>query len=396
MIDAPDYTPLEQPAPVATASRGFTIGVPACRYESERRFPLTPEGASRLIDRGFRVKIESGASAPIHYTDNQYLRAGCDVVSRSEALQCEIVLHLAPLEAADVKHLRRGALLLTLLSADQMTREYVKLLMEKHTVAIAMDLIEDEHGHRPFADILAEIDGRAAMAMAASLLADSEHGKGMLLGGIAGINPCEVVILGSSIAAISAARTATGMGAMVRMFDNDVYSLRHASRELGAGLITSAMHPRVISGALHTADVIIATPTTDTTPYVVDSDEAMLLKRGVLTFDLTGCHNTPFPSMQRVDLARAETNKCRRPEGWRVCYIHAGSAVPRTCAMALSNTLMTMLTSVFTCDGVHNALKLLPGLRKAAYLFLGHLVNEEIGEKTGIRALDINLYLTLS
>lgn len=390
-----DYTPLEQPSQVATASRGFTIGVPAYRHESERRFPLTPEGASRLIERGFRVKIESGAAAPIHYTDNQYLRAGCDVVSRSEALQCEIVLHLSPLDMADVRHLRRGALLLSLLSPELVTKEYVKALMEKHTVAIALDLIEDEHGHRPFADILAEIDGRAAMAMAASLLADSEHGKGILLGGIAGINPCEVVILGSGIAAVSAARTATGMGAIVRMFDNDVYSLRHASRELGASLITSAMHPRVISGALHTADVIIATPTTDTS-YSIDSDEAMLLKRGVLAFDLTDRRMSPFPSMQPIDLARADSYKCRRPEGWRACYIHAGSAVPRTCAMALSNTLMTMLTSVFTCDGVHNALKLLPGLRKAAYLFLGRLVNEEIGAKTGIRALDINLYLTLS
>lgn len=390
-----EYTPLEQPASVSTASRGFTIGVPACRHEGERRFPLTPEGASRLIERGFRVKIESGASAPIHYTDNQYLRAGCDVVSRSEALQCEIVIHLSPLDMPDVRHLRRGSLLLTLLSTELVSKEYIKALMEKHTVAIALDLIEDEHGHRPFADILADIDGRAAMAMAASLLADSEHGKGILLGGIAGINPCEVVILGSGIAAVSAARTATGMGAIVRMFDNDVYSLRHASRELGASLITSAMHPRVISGALHTADVIIATPTSDSS-YTIDSEEAMLLKRGVLTFDLTDRGMSPFPSMQPIDLARADSNKCRRPDGWRACYIHAGSAVPRTCAMALSNTLMTMLTSVCTCDGVHNALKLLPGLRKAAYLFLGKLVNEEIGERTGIRALDINLYLTLS
>lgn len=390
-----EYTPLEQPASVSTASRGFTIGVPACRHEGERRFPLTPEGASRLIERGFRVKIESGASAPIHYTDNQYLRAGCDVVSRSEALQCEIVIHLSPLDMPDVRHLRRGSLLLTLLSTELVSKEYIKALMEKHTVAIALDLIEDEHGHRPFADILAEIDGRAAMAMAASLLADSEHGKGILLGGIAGINPCEVVILGSGIAAVSAARTATGMGAIVRMFDNDVYSLRHASRELGASLITSAMHPRVISGALHTADVIIATPTSDSS-YTIDSEEAMLLKRGGLTFDLTDRGMSPFPSMQPIDLARADSNKCRRPDGWRACYIHAGSAVPRTCAMALSNTLMTMLTSVCTCDGVHNALKLLPGLRKAAYLFLGKLVNEEIGERTGIRALDINLYLTLS
>lgn len=391
-----EYTPLEQAATVATASRGFTIGVPACRHEGERRFPLTPEGASRLTERGFRVKIESGASAPIHYTDAQYLRAGCDVVSRSEALQCEIVLHLPPLEREDVRHLRRGCMLLSLLSPDLVSREYIKELMNRHTVAIALDLIEDEHGHRPFADILSEIDGRAAMAMAASLLADSVHGKGILLGGIAGINPCEVVILGSGIAAVSAARTASGMGAMVRMFDNDVYSLRHASRELGASLITSAMHPRVISGALHSADVIIATPMTDTS-FAIDSDEAMQLKRGVLAFDLTDRHASPFRSMQPIDLARADSvRSSRRPEGWRVCYIHAGNAVPRTCAMALSNTLITMLTSVCTCDGVQNALKLLPGLRKAAYLFLGRLVNEEIASRTGLRALDINLFLTLS
>ena len=135
---------------------------------------------------------------------------------------------------ADVRHLRRGALLLTLLSPELVTKEYIKSLMDRHTVAVALDLIEDEHGHRPFADILAEINGRAAMAMAASLLADSEHGKGILLGGIAGLNPCEVVILGSDIAAISAARTATGMGLRSGCLTTTctAYAMRHANSEL--------------------------------------------------------------------------------------------------------------------------------------------------------------------
>lgn len=389
------YIPLEQPAAVGTSRRGLTIGFPACDHPSERRFPLTPEGGARLMELGFRVKVESGAAAPIHYTDNQYLRAGCDVVTRDEALRSDIVVHTSPLALRDIRHLRRGSMLLTLLAPSLQEPEAIRALMERHTIAIALDLVEDARGNRPFADILAEIDGRAAMAMAASLLADSEHGKGILLGGIAGINPCEVAILGGDIAACSAARTAVGMGAIVRMFGSDVYSLRQAARELGPGLICSDMHPRVVSAALRSADVIIATPGVERR-WRLDCDEAAMLKRGVLVFDLTGAEagSRPFPSMQPIELAMAGAFKSRRPEGYRVCYVNAGSAVPRTCAMALGNTLVTMLSEVYTCDGVSNALKLLPGLRRAAYLFLGHVVNEKIGARAGLRALDINIYLT--
>lgn len=393
-----EYTPLEQPAAVATARRGLSIGFPSCGNDGAHRFPLTPEGGARLIENGFRVKIESGAATPIHSTDNQFLRAGCDIVSREETLRCDIVVHTSPIDIADIKTLRRGTLLLTLLAPVLRRPATVKALIEKHAIAIALDLLEDCRGNRPFADILAEIDGRAAMAMAASLLADSEHGKGILLGGIAGINPCEVVVLGSDIAAISAATTAAGMGAVVRMFDSDVYSLRQAARELGPGLICADMHPRVVSAALRTADVVIATPGLDSR-WHLDSDEAALLKRGVLTFDLTGrtADRVPFPSMRRINLSEASSNLLRRPEGYAVCYINAGGVVPRTCAMAMSNTLVTMFGDLCSCGGgVNNALKLLPGLRKAAFLFLGHVVNEEAGEATGIRAFDINLYLSLN
>lgn len=389
------FTPQEQPMATATSRRAFSIGFPACDRPGERRFPLTPEGGARLVELGFRVNIESGAGNPIHYTDNQFLRGGCDVVTHTDALQSDIVIHTSPLSLPDIRLLRRGTILFTLFSPSMQEPAALRALMERHTIAIALDLIEDTHGNLPFADILAEIDGRTAMAMSASLLADAEHGKGILLGGIAGINPCEVVILGSDIAGCSAARTALGMGAIVKMFDSDVYLLRQAARELGAGLICADMHPRVVSNAIRTADVIIATSACDPL-WHLDSDEASTLKRGVLVFDLTNFdrNKRPFPSMQTIDLADASSFKCRRPEGNRVCYVRAGSAVPRTCAMALSNTLVTMLSRIYTCDGMTNALMLQPGLRKAVYLFLGHVVNERVGGIASVRALDINIFLT--
>lgn len=390
------YVPLEQPARTVASPRSVTIGFPVCNLPGERRFPLTPEGAAQLVDRGFRVRIEEGAARPIHYTDSQYIRAGADICPRSEAMACDIVVHLAPVGERDARAVRRGAILFTLLSPGLQSARSIELLRSRHIISIALDLIEDDAGHRPFYDILAEIEGRASIALAASLLADAEHGKGILLGGIAGIVPCEVTVLGSGIAACSAARSAVGMGAVVKMFDNDVYSLRNAARELGPGIVTSSLHPRVVTSALRSADIVVATPLN--ARFRVDSDEMAQLKKGVLIFDLAdGGSRRVFPSLRPIDLAAATSHPdISLTEGNRVCYTHAGSAVPRTSAMALSNTLLTMLDSIMVCDGATNALKLLPGLRKGAYTFAGRIVNNVIAGIAGSRAADISLFLSFS
>ena len=100
-------TPQEQPLETATCHRGFSIGLPKCDNPAERRFPLTPEAAGQLIERGFRVKMQEGAAGTIHYTDSQYTRVGVSVGSREESLACDIVIHLAPLELRDVRKMRQ-------------------------------------------------------------------------------------------------------------------------------------------------------------------------------------------------------------------------------------------------------------------------------------------------
>lgn len=387
-------TPQEQTAEVAMSRRRFTIGLPRSASKAERRFPLTPEAVSILVEQGFSVKIEQGAADVIHYTDNRYSRCGAAIVNRTSTLQCDIVIHLAPLSVADVNQMRRGAMLLTMMhTSAAFTKPLVDALLQHGIVTIAIDLIKETTGHALFADIMSEIDGRASVALASALLADASRGKGILLGGIAGIVPCEVMILGSGIAACAAAMSAIGLGAQVRMFDTDTYSLRSVLAKIGPGAAGSSPHPHVVDNALRSADVIIAT--TSASPVVISSERVELMKRGVITFDISDTPGHTFPSMPAVDLAVA--NCCDSTLGGRrVCYINAGSAVPRTAAMAISNALIKMLHDVVTYEGMNNGFMLTPGLQGATLTFSGHAVNHEIARIAGCRTTDLALFLQMS
>ena len=387
-------TPLEQLLEVAAGKRSLTLGVPASVSDVDRRFPITPEGAAMLVSRGIDVRIERGAGECIHYPDERFARSGATMVSRAEAFACDIVLHLPPVALHDVRAMRRGAMLLTLFHPDSQSVAALRALLERHVIALALDLVTDVDGHTPFADILDEIDGRAAVAIASSLLADSRHGKGILLGGVAGIVPCEVTVIGAGLAGIAAARSATGLGAMVRIFDTDVYRLRRAGRELTGAVVPSSMHPKVLLSALRSADVVVATPLT--VPHIVGPEAVAEMKLGVVTFDLGEASRRVFPSMRCVDLASAHPSD-NTMEGRRVCYVNAAGAVPRTVAMALSSTLCGMFTDILNCGATFsNALRLHPGMQRAVLTFMGRPVNMRTAATLGMRPIDINVLLQFS
>lgn len=391
-MDAP--IPLEEVLKATAAGRQATVGLPSSGGLLDHRFPLTPEGAGTLVARGLRVKMEHGAAAHIHYTDADYTRCGVEITDRAETLAADIVVYLPSLPSIDARRLKRGGLLLTFAHSTPSDVDVIKILLERHVIALALDEVTDISGRRPFADILREIDGRAAMAIASSLMADSIHGKGILLGGVAGINPCEVMIIGSDMAACAAALTAIGLGAIVRMFDNNVYRLREAQHFLGPGVTVSSLHPRVFENALRSADIVIAAD--NDRPVPVGADLVRIMKRGVICFDLTSEPGKVFPSMQVIDLALASPADNVFEGPVRLCYINAGSAVLRTVAMALSNTFGTMLDDILVCDGVANALRINKGLQTAAFTFLGKCVNRRIARLAGVRYVDINLLVQFS
>ena len=391
-MDSP--IPLEEVLKATNVSRQAVIGLPASRGMLDHRFPLTPEGAGMLVARGFRVKMERGAAEHIHYSDDAYARCGVEITERAETLAADIIVYLPALDIADARMIKRGSLLLTFMHATEDDADVLRTLLKRHVIALALELLTDDAGRYPFADILREIDGRAAIAIASSLLADAIHGKGILLGGVAGVVPCEVMIIGADMAAIAAAQTAIGMGAIVKIFDNNVYRLRDAQRMLGPGATGSSLHPRVFESALRSADIVIATDAAGQAG-IVDASLTGVMKRGVICFDLPGNPGSAFPSLQVIDLDLASPSDTSSGPT-RLCYVNAGNAVPRTVAMALGNTFVTMLDDILVCDGVANALKINAGLRAAAFTFLGKCVNRRVARLLGIRAVDINLFLQFS
>ena len=360
------------------------IGLPCGMGFGERRFPLTPEGAEQLIESKVIVKIESGAGTPIHYSDASYAKVGVQVCSRSEVLAADIVISPAPLQMADVKYMRRGALLITLLNSVTTYPNYAKKLLGSGINTLAADLIND-NGQRLVADILHEIDGCASLVVAASMLANPIDGKGILLGGVAGVSPGEITILGSGMGAIAAAHNGLGLGATVRMFDNDMYSLRSASRVLNHQTIASALHPRVLRTALKSADAIIVTPMKNS--LRIDGELASLMKSRALVFDLTNTPGTTFPSLPLINLGTTDNTTT----SGRACYYNVGCQVPRTAAMALSNILAANIEEL---RAAYASLTEMPRAMRPGLLFYwGKCLNSKVAEAIGVRPLDVNLLI---
>jgi alanine dehydrogenase len=383
------FIPQPEPVEISSKPRRIVIGLPRCEAPGERRFPLTPEAVDMLGDRGFLVRMEAGAASSIHYDDVRYMAAGAEIVSRAEAFAADMVIYLAAPTVPDIKLMRRGALLFTKLNAERQSSLAIKELMHRHIISVAIDLIRDSDNHTPFYDILSEIDGRAAVMLGATLLAGMGHGKGMLLGGVTGIVPCEVTIIGSGIGACAAAASAVGAGATVRMLDNDVYRLREATR-LFPGIITSALHTRVLRHSLRTADIVIAT---EVDPhFVINSDLVEEMKHEVVIMDINHDCSPMFPSLKAIDIA-GFTNFAGEAHPGRVCYVGAGNAVPRTAAMALGNTFLKLMNDIIACDGVANTVKMLPGMQRAVFTYMGKAVNAHIAKIAGTRVMDISLLL---
>ncbi len=385
-------TPQPQAVEVMEKDKKPTIGLPASDSSKERRFPLTPEAVAILVESGYKVKIEENAGACIRYSDLQYIKAGAEIVARKDSFTCDIVIYLPEITPAEIKMMKHGAILMSMFHAGEKRSETLKELLCRNIIYIAIDLISDNAGNTPFADILAEIDGRSIIALSASMLMDADFGKGILLGGVSGIVPCEVTIIGSGIAACAAASSAIGIGATVRMFDNDIYRLRHARQIIGPGLITSALHPKVLFNALRSADIIAATPTDH--PCVINADEVNMMKSGVIIMDLNSENFQTFPSLPHISVTSGAPKAIDRRG--RVCFTSIGNAVPRTAAMALSNTFVATLGEMLRYDGITNCVRMRSGIQKAVVTFFGKLVNHRAARKAGMRAIDIHILLNCS
>lgn len=343
-----------------TNNPGNTIGLPANYADTEEtRFLLTPEACGMLTSSGLRLIMEAGAGVDISFSDAAYSEFGVEITSREDTLKCDVVVSFAPLNAQDVAKMRRGATLLCMMGDELFKADTIKALLDNDITLGCLDNMYSLNNETVFADIINEIDGRAAIMYAQEHLSFLGGGKGVLLAGVAGINPCEVLLIGRGTDIYAAASAAIAAGALVTLINNDISDLAYAQRICGPQLITLAVHPRVLYNKAKSADVLIIGETTR--PFTFPNKLNRIMKDTAFMLNFKNSH----PSV----------------------------SVPRTVAMALSNVLVNFMQEMIVKDGFEGMLISTDGVQSGIVTYRGCLCDKLIGSYLGLPSVDIKMML---
>jgi len=370
------------------------IGVPLEITLYENRVALVPHAVQSLIGRGHRVVVQQGAGEKSNYSDSDYSEAGAEVApSAEEVYKADIVIKVAPPTVDELSLFHADQILISPLQIPIISQKYIETLRKKRVIAVAMEYLQASDGSFPVVRIMSEIAGISAMHTAAELLSNAKGGRGALLGGVSGVPPAKVVILGAGVVGEFATRTALGLGASVRIFDNDVYKLMRIQKLIGRQLHTSTINPVYLSYQLLSADCVIGAihSREGRTPMVVSEEMVAKMKDGSVIIDVSidqgGCFETS-------EVTSHQSPTFSKYGVIHYCVPNIPSKVSRTASVAVSNILTPLLVKAGGTGGLEQFLFRNPGIRHGVYTYKGCLTNMYLGKHFGIKFTDINLLLT--
>ena len=385
--------PQEERLEVPNKACRLTIGIPKETAWLENRISLVPDAVSQLLKSGHRVLVENNAGAASHYPDNEYSEAGAEIVYESAMIfQCDVIIKVAPPTTQEIEMLRGKQVLLSSLNLAGLTEAHFRQLAAKKVTALAYEYMKDRDGNFPVIRAMSEIAGNTSILIAAEYLSHPDYGRGLMFGGLSGISPTEVVILGAGTVGEFAARAAMGMGALVKVFDSSVYRLRRLQNNLGTRIYTSVLQPRPIGEALKTADVAIGAvrPQGGLSPVCVTEEMVQQMKAGAIIIDVSidqgGCFETS-------EITNHKNPVFEKYGVTHYCVPNIASRVPRTASRALSNLLAPIMLKVGDEGGINNILRTDTGVRNGVYLYNGISTNRYISEYFHLPHKDIELLI---
>ena len=376
------------------AKSSLKIGIPKETTLQENRVALVPHSVINLVARGHEIVIESEAGLRSNYSDHEYSEAGAQIVHDPKSVyECDIILKVAPPTQDELQFYRPNQILISPLHLPMISADYIQLLRQKRVTSLAMEYMQSDDNSFPIVRIMSEIAGLAVVHTAAELLSDSKNGKGILLGGISGVPPAKVVILGAGVVAEYATRAALALGAEVRIFDDKIHRLIRIQNRIGRQLYTSAFNPVTILQQLMSADVVIGAMHSKTgrTPIIVTEEMVMKMKSGSVIIDVSvdqgGCIET------------SEITSHERPTRIVHGVVHYGvpniaSKVSRTASIGISNIITTFLQQAGDSGSIERILYDHKGLRNGIYTYKGCLTNEYLAQRFGIKYTNLDLLLT--
>lgn len=385
--------PKEEMLEVARKKGSLYIGIPKETSFQERRVALVPEAVSVLVANGHRVKVESKSGEGSYFSDNDYSEAGAEICyDAKEVFSCDIIFKVAPPSEREVELMPGNQTLISALQISIQPKVILKKLMEKKITAVAWDYIRDDSNVFPVVRTMGEIAGTTSILVAGELLSAFNHGKGIMLGGVAGVQPTEVVVIGAGTVGEYATRAALGLGASVKVFDNSLSRLRRMQNDIGTRLYTSVIQPKVLAKSLMRADVVIGAlrAPLGRTPCVVTEAMVEQMKSGAVLVDVSidqgGCFETSkvtthdHPTFEKHGVIH-------------YCVPNIASRVARTASFALSNIFSPILLDMGDKGGCRELIARDLGFRSGVYIYRGVLTSEVLGKVFDLKYKDIELLL---
>ncbi|WP_091474659.1 alanine dehydrogenase [Flavobacterium swingsii] len=385
-----DLLPQEEKLEIAKHKSELFIGIPKETSYQERRICLTPDAVNAMTCHGHRVLIEAGAGENSSYSDKNYSDAGAEITNDTKkVLGCPMILKVEPATLVEIEMMNPKTIIISAIQLKTRKKEYFEALQKKKITALAFEYIKDEDGSFPAVKSLSEIAGTASVLVAAELLTASKFGNGLLFGNITGVPPTEVVILGAGTVAEFAARTAIGLGASVKVFDNSITKLRRLQNNLNQRIFTSTIQNKTLLKSLQRCDVAIgAMRGKYRTPIVVTETMVEHMKKGAVIVDVSidtgGCFETS-------EITTHENPTFIKNGVIHYCVPNIPSRYSKTASLSISNIITPYLLQIADDGGIESAIRCDSGLKNGVYFYHGILTNKTIGEWFDLTYRDINL-----
>ena len=369
------------------------ISIPKETSFQENRIPLTPLSVALLINNGHQVLVESGAGVAANFSDREYSEQGAKIVyDKKEVFQSDIIIKVAPPTADEIAMMKTGQVLLSALQMSSLKADFLHALMKKKITALSFEDVRDEGNVLRVVRAMSEIVGATSILIAAEYLSNVFEGKGLMLGGITGVPPTEIVIIGAGTVGEYAARTAIALGAEVKVFDSSVFKLRRLQNNIGSRLFTSVIQPNVLQKALRSCDVAIGALRAKHgfSPCIVSETTVSNMKPHSVIIDVSidqgGCFETSH-------VTNHTKPTFRKHDVIHYCVPNIASRVARTATYALTNIFTPILLDIGEKGGIMNVIWENPGVRNAIYLYQGQLTNTDLADRFNIPHKDLDLLI---
>src|ERR1700761_7541791 len=369
------------------------IGIPKEVSFQENRIPLTPLSVALLINNGHEVGLESNAGQAANFSDKDYAEQGAQIVyDTKKVYEAVIIIKFARPTLAEIEMMKPGQKLISALQLSTLKAESIQALLNKKVTALCFEHLRDEGGSLSVVRAMSEIVGATSILIAGEYLSNVFDGKGLMLGGITGVPPTEIVILGAGTVGEYAARTAISLGAEVKVFDPSIYKLRRLQNNIGTRIFTSVVQPIVLEKAVTTCDVAIGAMRAEDgrSPCIVSESTVSRMKPNAVIIDVSidqgGCFETS-------EVTNHTHPVFRKYDVIHYCVPNIASRVARTATYALTNIFAPILVKLGETGGIKNLIWENAGVRNAVYIYQGHLTNKHVGDRFNIPVKDLDLLI---